>query len=33
MHVTLVMLAQVFFTLETLRQKNNFWVDPAADAP
>ena len=31
--VTLVMLAQAFFTLETLRRKNNFWVDPAADAP
>jgi hypothetical protein len=33
MHVTLVMLAQVFFTLETLRRKNNSQVDPAADAP
>ena len=30
-HVTLVMLAQAFLTLETLRNKKNFWVDPAAD--
>jgi SRSO17 transposase len=32
-HVTLVMLAQAFLTLETLRNKKNFWVDPATDAP
>ena len=32
-HVTLVMLAHAFLTLETLRRKKNFWVDPAADAP
>ena len=32
-HVTLVMLAQGFLTLETLRNKNNFWVDPAEDVP
>ena len=31
-HVTLVMLAHAFLTLETLRRKKNFWVDPAADA-
>jgi len=31
-HVTLVMLAHAFLTLEGLRSKNNFWVDPAADA-
>jgi len=32
-HITLVMLAQAFLTLETLRGKKNFWVDPAEDAP
>jgi len=32
-HVTLVMLAQAFLTLEMLRNKKNFWVDPATDAP
>jgi SRSO17 transposase len=32
-HVTLVMLAHAFLTLETLRSKKNFWVDPAEDAP
>jgi SRSO17 transposase len=32
-HVTLTMLAHVFFTLKALRTKNNFWVDPARDAP
>ena len=31
-HVTLVMLAHAFLTLETLRVKKNFWVDPATDA-
>ena len=31
-HVTLVMLAHAFLTLETLRSKKNFWVDPAEDA-
>ena len=31
-HVTLVMLAHSFLTLETLRNKKNFWVDPAEDA-
>ena len=30
-HVTLVMLAHSFLTLETLRSKKNFWVDPAED--
>ena len=30
-HVTLVMMAQAFLTLETLRNKKNFWVDPATD--
>jgi len=30
-HVTLVMLAHSFLTLETLRGKKNFWVDPAED--
>lgn len=30
-HVTLVMLAHSFRTLETLRSKKNFWVDPAED--
>ena len=30
-HVTLVMLAHAFLTLETLRSKKNFWVDPAED--
>jgi len=32
-HVTLVMLAHAFLTLETLRSKKNFWLDPAEDAP
>jgi SRSO17 transposase len=32
-HLTLVMLAHAFLTLETLRRKKNCWVDPAADAP
>jgi len=32
-HVTLVMLAHAFLTLETLRAQKNFWVDPATDAP
>jgi SRSO17 transposase len=32
-HLTLVMLAHTFLTLETLRRKKNFWVDPATDAP
>jgi SRSO17 transposase len=32
-HVTLVMLAHAFLTLEALRSKKNFWVDPAEDAP
>ncbi len=31
-HVTMVMLAHAFLTLETLRGKKNFWVDPAEDA-
>ena len=31
-HVTLVMMAQAFLTLETLRNKKNFWVDPATDS-
>ena len=31
-HVTLVMLAHAFLTLETLRSKRNFWLDPAEDA-
>src|SRR6266705_3160440 len=31
-HVTLVMMAHAFLTLETLRRKKNFWVDPAEDA-
>jgi SRSO17 transposase len=30
-HVTLVLLAHSFLTLETLRSKKNFWVDPAED--
>ncbi len=30
-HVTMVMVAHAFLTLETLRGKN-FWVDPAEDA-
>jgi SRSO17 transposase len=30
-HVTLVMLAHAFLTLEKLRSKKNFWVDPATD--
>ncbi|MCI0421388.1 MAG: IS701 family transposase [Acidobacteria bacterium] len=32
-HVTMVMLAHGFLSLETLRNKKNFWVDPAEDAP
>jgi SRSO17 transposase len=32
-HVTLVMLAHAFLTLEKLRNKKNFWVDPATDTP
>jgi SRSO17 transposase len=32
-HVTLTMLAHAFLTLEALRTKKNFWVDPATDAP
>jgi SRSO17 transposase len=31
-HVTLVMLAHSFLTLETLRSKKHFWVDPAEDS-
>jgi SRSO17 transposase len=31
-HVTMVMLAHAFLTLETLRNKKNYWVDPAEDA-
>jgi SRSO17 transposase len=31
-HVTLTMLAHAFLTLEALRTKKNFWVDPATDA-
>jgi SRSO17 transposase len=31
-HVTLVMLAHSFLTLETLRTKKNYWLDPAEDA-
>jgi SRSO17 transposase len=31
-HVTLVMIAHAFLTLETMRRKKNFWVDPAEDA-
>ena len=30
-HVTLVMMAHAFLTLETLRGEKNFWVDPAED--
>jgi SRSO17 transposase len=30
-HATLVMLAHAFLTLETLRGKKNFWLDPATD--
>jgi SRSO17 transposase len=32
-HATLVMLAQAFLTLERLRSKKDFWLDPATDAP
>jgi SRSO17 transposase len=32
-HVTLTMLAHAFLTLEALRTKKNFWVDPPTDAP
>jgi hypothetical protein len=28
----MVMVAHAFLTLESLRTKNNFWVDPATDA-
>jgi hypothetical protein len=28
----MVMLAHAFLTLETLRSKKNYWVDPAEDA-
>lgn len=31
-HTTLVMLAHAFLTVEMLRSKKNFWVDPATDA-
>lgn len=31
-HVTLTMLAHAFLTLEAMRTKKNFWVDPATDA-
>jgi SRSO17 transposase len=31
-HATLVMLAHAFLTLEMLRSKKNFWLDPATDA-
>jgi SRSO17 transposase len=31
-HTTLVMLAHAFLTMEMLRSKKNFWVDPATDA-
>ena len=31
-HSTLVMLAHAFLTLEMLRSKKNFWVDPPTDA-
>ena len=31
-HTTLVMLAHAFLTLEMLRGKKNFWLDPATDA-
>ncbi len=31
-HMTLVMIAQSFLTLESLRVKKNSWVDPAEDA-
>jgi hypothetical protein len=27
-----VMMAHAFLTLETLRHKKNYWVDPAEDA-
>ncbi|MDP2858430.1 MAG: IS701 family transposase [Bacillota bacterium] len=32
-HVTLTMMAFDFLVLETLRAKNNYWVDPAQSAP
>jgi SRSO17 transposase len=32
-HVTMVMVGHAFLTLESLRSKRNFWVDPAEDAP
>jgi hypothetical protein len=28
----MVMMAHAFLTLESLRTKKNFWVDPATDA-
>ncbi len=28
-HVTLVMMAHAFLTFEAMRDKKNFWVDPA----
>jgi hypothetical protein len=31
-HVTMVMVAHAFLTLETLRSKKNFWVDPPENA-
>src|SRR3989449_8896764 len=31
-HVSMVMMAHAFLTLESLRAKKNFWVDPATDA-
>ena len=31
-HVSMVMMAHAFLTLEGLRTKKNFWVDPATDA-
>ena len=31
-HVSMVMMAHAFLTLESLRTKKNFWVDPATDA-
>ena len=31
-HVTLVMIAHAFLTLEMTRTQKNFWVDPATDA-
>jgi len=31
-HISMVMVAHAFLTLESLRTKKNFWVDPATDA-